>query len=71
MFSKPDSRPPLVRGSSLIDESVIFRPKGQDDTPINEVMKENWFSLRLFTLKWIDWYLDDLTSHDFMFLFVF
>jgi len=41
MFSKPDSRPPLVRGSSLIDESVIFKPKGQDDIPINEVMKEN------------------------------
>jgi len=41
MFSKLDSRPPLVRGSSLIDESVVLRPKGQDGTPINEVMKEN------------------------------
>jgi len=41
MLSKPQSRPPLVRGSSLIDDSVVFRPKGQDDTPINEVMKEN------------------------------
>jgi len=41
MFSKFDSRPPLVRGSSLIDEPVVFTPKGQDDTPINEVMKEN------------------------------
>lgn len=66
MFSKLDSRPPLVRGSSLIDESVVLRPKGQDGTPINEVMKENWFSFCLFTLKWID----DLTSHDFMFMFI-
>ena len=70
MFSKFDSRPPLVRGSSLIDEPVVFTPKGQDDTPINEVMKENWFSFHLFTLEWIDWCLDDLTSHDSMFLFI-